>query len=145
MQVTPEGGPARILPLMQRETLIGYVFCKGKGVKFTGDYFSKRFKSACIKAGIDKSIHFHSLRHSFASNLAQKGVSIYKIKELLGHSSISTTEIYSHLNLDSLREAIKTLDDSPEHLTMISTSSNREFISSERNSLSHLRIFSLKG
>ncbi|MHB9004795.1 MAG: tyrosine-type recombinase/integrase, partial [Coriobacteriia bacterium] len=122
-----------------------YVFCKSKGVKFTGDYFSKRFKSACLKAGIDKSIHFHSLRHSFASNLVQKGVSLYKIKELLGHSSISTTEIYSHLNLDSLRDAIKTLDDSPEHLTMISTSSNREFISSERNSLSHLRIFSLKG
>ncbi len=145
VQVTPEGGPARILPLMQRETLIGYVFCKGKGVRFTGDYFSKRFKSACIKAGIDKSIHFHSLRHSFASNLVQKGVSLYKIKELLGHSSISTTEIYSHLNLDSLRDAIKTLDDSPEHLAMISTTGNREFISSERNSLSSLRIFSLKG
>jgi len=122
-----------------------YVFCKSKGVKFTGDYFSKRFKSACLKAGIDKSIHFHSLRHSFASNLVQKGVSLYKIKELLGHSSISTTEIYSHLNLDSLRDAIKTLDDSPEHLAMISTTGNREFISSERNSLSHLRIFSLKG
>ena len=122
-----------------------YVFCKGKGVKFTGDYFSKRFKSACLKAGIDKSIHFHSLRHSFASNLVQKGVSLYKIKELLGHSSVSTTEIYSHLNLDSLREAIKTLDDSPENLIMISNSSNSEFISSERNSLSHLRIFSLKG
>lgn len=122
-----------------------YVFCKGKGVKFTGDYFSKRFKSACIKAGIDKSIHFHSLRHSFASNLVQKGVSLYKIKELLGHSSISTTEIYSHLNLESLREAIKALDDPAEQLNNFSTSNNSGFVSSERNSLSSLRIFSLKG
>ncbi len=88
-----------------------YVFCKSNGEKFTGDHFSRRFKSACKKAGIDKSIHFHSLRHSFASNLAQQGVSLYKIKELLGHASITTTEIYSHLNIDSLRDAISKLDD----------------------------------
>ncbi len=87
-----------------------YVFSKPNGEPFTGDYFSKRFKRACKSAGIDKAIHFHSLRHSFASNLAQKGVNLYTIKELLGHSSITTTEIYSHLNMDSLREAIKTID-----------------------------------
>ena len=59
---------------------------------------------------MDKGFHFHSLRHSFASNLAQQGVSLYTIKELLGHSSISTTEIYSHLNMETLREAIMVLD-----------------------------------
>ncbi len=64
-----------------------------------------------MAADIDGAIHFHSLRHSFASNLAQKGVSLYVIKELLGHSSITTTEIYSHLNMDSLREAVGKLDD----------------------------------
>ena len=87
-----------------------YVFCKPNGFPFTGDFISKRFKKACKAVGTDKAIHFHSLRHSFASNLAQKGVSLYTIKELLGHSSISTTEIYSHLNMDSLKEAIKTFD-----------------------------------
>ncbi|MFA5805426.1 MAG: tyrosine-type recombinase/integrase [Melioribacteraceae bacterium] len=87
-----------------------YVFCKANGKAFTGDYVSKKFKRACRAAGIDSAIHFHSLRHSFASNLAQKGVSLYVIKELLGHSSISTTEIYSHLNMDSLREAIGKFD-----------------------------------
>ena len=87
-----------------------YVFCKTNGLPFTGDFISKRFKSACKAAGTDKAIHFHSLRHSFASNLAQKSVSLYTIKELLGHSSISTTEIYSHLNMDSLKDAIKTFD-----------------------------------
>ena len=87
-----------------------YVFCKPNGFPFTGDFISKMFKRTCKAAGIDKAIHFHSLRHSFASNLAQRGISLYTIKELLGHSSISTTEIYSHLNMDSLKEAIKTLD-----------------------------------
>lgn len=89
-----------------------YVFCKRDGEIFCSDYVSKSFKKACKLAGIDKSIHFHSLRHSFASNLAQKGISLYIIKELLGHSSISTTEIYSHLNMDSLKDAIKTFDTS---------------------------------
>ncbi len=87
-----------------------YLFSKDDGKRFTGDYISKRFKLACKTAGVDNSIHFHSLRHSFASNLVQKGVPLYTIKELLGHSSISTTEIYSHLNMDTLRDAIKKLD-----------------------------------
>ncbi len=89
-----------------------FVFCKSNGVRFTGDYISKIFKLACKAANLDNAIHFHSLRHSFASNLVQKGVPLYTIKELLGHSSISTTEIYSHLNIDSLREAIMKLDTS---------------------------------
>ena len=67
-----------------------YIFCKTDGMRFCSDYVSKSFKKACNNAGIDKSIHFHSLRHSFASNLAQKGISLYIIKELLGHSSITT-------------------------------------------------------
>ncbi len=92
----------------------GYVFCKSNGTKFSGDHISRSFKLACENAGVDKAIHFHSLRHSFASNLVQQGVSLYKVKELLGHASITTTEIYSHLNIDSLREAIRTLDSSRE-------------------------------
>lgn len=103
-----------ILSQQKRKKVIpinkAYLFCKDNGKRFTGDYISKRFKLACKTAGADPSIHFHSLRHSFASNLVQKGVPLYTIKELLGHSSISTTEIYSHLNMDSLREAISKLD-----------------------------------
>jgi len=93
-----------------------FIFGKPNGAAFTGDYFSKRFKKACKAADIDSAIHFHSLRHSFASNLAQKGVSLYVIKELLGHSSITTTEIYSHLNMDSLREAVGRLDEGSKKL-----------------------------
>ena len=88
----------------------GYVFCKKDGSKYCGNYVSRKFKDACIAAGVDNAIHFHSLRHSVASNLVEKGVPLYTRKELLGHSSISTTEIYSHLNMETLREAIKKLD-----------------------------------
>lgn len=102
--------PLSVSPFIKGGEGALYVFAKSNGDPFTGDHFSKRFKRACKAAGIDKSIHFHSLRHSFASNLVQKGVSLYTIKELLGHSSITTTEIYSHLNMDSLKEAIETLN-----------------------------------
>jgi site-specific recombinase XerD len=94
----------------RQEVNEGFVFCKPDGSAYTGDYASKCFKDACRTLGNDEGIHFHSLRHSFASNLVQKGVSLYVVKELLGHSSISTTEIYSHLNVESLREAVKKLD-----------------------------------
>jgi site-specific recombinase XerD len=114
------GTPSCVLPpakagqaLKKGGEVFGFVFCKNNGKRFTGDYISKSFKLACKTAGVDNSIHFHSLRHSFASNLVQKGVPLYTIKELLGHSSISTTEIYSHLNMDSLRDAIKLLDETP--------------------------------
>ncbi len=99
-----------IFNLRKKENSSGYVFCKPSGTIYTGNFIPKEFKKACKSAAIDKDIHFHSLRHSFASSLVQKSVSLYAIKELLGHSSIKTTEIYSHLNIDSLRDAISVLD-----------------------------------
>ncbi|KUG26669.1 hypothetical protein ASZ90_003491 [hydrocarbon metagenome] len=115
--------PSCVLPTPRRTSLEkgekkSYVFCKENGERYTGDYFSKRFKKACRDAGLNEAYHFHSLRHSFASNLAQRGVSIYVIKDLLGHSSISTTEIYSHLNVDSLREAVGKLNKPPLRLLL---------------------------
>ncbi len=123
------GNNPPLYPLQGGEHNIGYLFCKDDGERFTGDYFSRRFKRACKAAGMDKAIHFHSLRHSFASNLAQQGVSLYVIKELLGHSSISTTEIYSHLNMESLRDAVRKLDSlhtkgEGEHLKLINGGKN---------------------
>ncbi len=86
-----------------------YVFSKMKDIKFNNDFVSKSFKKAVRKATLDDRIHFHTLRHSFASNLVQKGVSIYVVKELLGHEDISTTQIYSHLQTDNLLKAIDLL------------------------------------
>jgi len=80
-----------------------FVFTKENNYPYTNDYISKTFKKAVKKTELNQTIHFHSLRHSFASTLIKNGVSIYSLKELLGHSSISVTEIYSHLNMDTLK------------------------------------------
>jgi len=85
---------------------INFVFEKKGGCKYSTDYLSKMFKKAVRKSRINSKIHFHSLRHSFASNLIREGASIYHIKSLLGHSSISVTEIYSHVDMNSLRKTV---------------------------------------
>jgi len=86
-----------------------YVFGKTNTFPFHNDYVSSSFKMACRKAKMKEEIHFHTLRHSFASNLVIKGVPIIVIMELLGHSSITTTEIYSHTNMEALQSAVSHL------------------------------------
>ncbi len=86
-----------------------YLFYRIKGVKLAPDFVSKRFKKSVLAAGINNRVHFHSLRHSTASLLAQRGVSLLVIKELLGHSSLKVTEIYSHLQRSDLTNAIQQL------------------------------------
>lgn len=71
---------------------------------------SKKFKYYVIKAGINPHLKFHSLRHSFASWLVQRGVSIYEVSKLLGHSDIKVTEIYSHLRAEDLRNSVNLLN-----------------------------------
>jgi len=88
----------------------GYVFANKNGYHFNSDYVSKSFKKACRSAGMDERIHFHSLRHSFASALVQNEASLYAVKDILGHRSIVTTEIYSHMNTKTLHRAVALLD-----------------------------------
>jgi integrase len=87
-----------------------YVFYRIKGIKLNEDFVSRYFKKVVRLVGLPDDIHFHTLRHSFASNLVQRGISIYSVKELLGHKSIVTTMIYSHLNRESLIKAISCLE-----------------------------------
>lgn len=82
------------------------VFIKEDGFKYSLDYVSKEFKKAVRASAMSEDIHFHTLRHSFASNLVQKNVPIYTVQKLLGHSSVTTTEIYAHLNTQDLVLAI---------------------------------------
>ncbi len=86
-----------------------YVFYRVLGVKLNVDYLSKNFKRAVRAAGIGDQIHLHTLRHSFASCLVQKGVSLYVIRDLLGHSDLKTTQIYSHLQQQNLFDAVNLL------------------------------------
>lgn len=55
-------------------------------------------------------IKFHSLRHSFCTNLISKGINIYFVKELAGHQSVLTTQRYTHLKNGDLQKAIEVLD-----------------------------------
>jgi integrase len=80
------------------------------GEKFKHEFLSKRFKKYVIKAKLNPKLKFHSLRHTFASWLVQKGVSIYHISKLLGHANVETTEIYSHLRTEDLRASINLLN-----------------------------------
>jgi site-specific recombinase XerD len=77
-----------------------------QGERLSKDYISKKFKKYVIQSKIDKRLHFHSLRHSFASLLVQQGVSIYAVQKFLGHSTIAVTQIYSHLQPESLHSEV---------------------------------------
>lgn len=76
------------------------------GRKFNEDFVSKQFKKSLRASGLNDEIHLHTLRHSFCSNLVQKGVSLYIVKELAGHQNITTTQNYSHLTQNSLSNAV---------------------------------------
>jgi len=94
--------------LIKRIKSRGFVFTRHK-THFTQHYSCKKLYQACRKAGLRK-IGWHKLRHTFASHLAQNGVAIQAIKELLGHADITTTMRYAHLNPSALRAAMNVLE-----------------------------------
>jgi site-specific recombinase XerD len=95
-----------ILKTKQGRDASGYVFTMN-GKQIFADWITHLFKRYVRLANLsNESIHFHSLRHSFASWLAQDGTSVYVIKDLLGHSDVKTTQIYSHLQPESLHAEV---------------------------------------
>jgi site-specific recombinase XerD len=80
------------------------------GKKIDQNFISHKFKKYIRKLPINPKLNFHSFRHTFASWLVQRGVSIYVVSRLLGHSDIKTTQIYAHLRSDDLLTAVEILN-----------------------------------
>lgn len=89
----------------------GYVFLTNRGSKYTQRAIQKIIENAAMKAGIRKSITPHTLRHSFATHLLENGTDIRYIRDLLGHSDISTTLIYTKVSNKNIRNIKSPLDD----------------------------------
>lgn len=81
-----------------------YLFLNNHGNRITRQGFFKIIKRIAKEKGIDKDLSPHTLRHSFASHLLKYGADLRTIQELLGHSDISTTQIYTHITNEELRK-----------------------------------------
>lgn len=89
-----------------------YLFeAEKRGTAYSSRSAQKVFQRAKLKAGIRKEVSFHSLRHSFATHLLEKGTDIRYIKDILGHFDIKTTERYTHVARETLVHIASPLDD----------------------------------
>lgn len=94
----------------QRQAHQTYLFSGPKG-QISPRNLQKIVKKAAQKAEIDKQVHPHTLRHSFATHLLESGTDIRLIQELLGHSSISTTQLYTHVSSEELKKIKSPIDE----------------------------------
>lgn len=125
LKVEGKGGKIRLVPLAEytvnliREYIAevrsqskinskfsDYVFINGRGSKMSRVIVFLIIKELAQKAGVKKKVSPHTFRHSFATHLLQNGADLRYIQEMLGHSSITTTQIYTHLETEELREVI---------------------------------------
>ena len=92
-----------IRPNMMIKGENNYIFINNHGNKMTRQAVFKIIKKECVNKGITKNISPHTLRHTFATHLLENGADLRVIQELLGHSDISTTQIYTHVSNDKLK------------------------------------------
>ncbi|MBQ2540697.1 MAG: site-specific tyrosine recombinase XerD [Paludibacteraceae bacterium] len=83
-----------------------FAFLNRRGAPLTRVMVFTIIKRLCLEAGIRKNISPHTLRHSFATHMLQNGADLRIIQQLLGHEDITTTEIYTHVEVQDLRRAI---------------------------------------
>jgi integrase/recombinase XerD len=83
------------------------VFLNRRGKQLTRNMIFLIVKEAAVAAGVDKNVSPHTFRHSFATHLLEGGADLRIVQQLLGHESITTTEIYTHLDMQYLRETLR--------------------------------------
>ena len=123
IKVRGKGGKERLIPLgeqavaglqvylsgprtrLMRGQRTPYVFVNGRGEGMTRQGFWKLLRGYARQAGIGKPISPHTLRHSFATHLLERGADLRSVQQMLGHSDISTTQIYTHVLEARLRAA----------------------------------------
>ena len=94
----------RMQPLRGNEDIL---FLNNRGVKLSRVMIFLIIKALVKKAGIKKTVSPHTLRHSFATHLVEGGADLRAVQEMLGHESITTTEIYTHLDREFLRKTLE--------------------------------------
>ena len=122
LRVVGKGSKERIVPLHEtacsalrnyfekaRPCLLkgssSYVFLSSRGNKMSANAIRLVFKQALAAAGLDSSLSPHAMRHSFATDLLAGGADLRSVQEMLGHASLSTTQIYTHMAPERLQEA----------------------------------------
>jgi len=83
------------------------LFLNNRGSKLSRVMIFYIIKDLALKAGIKKTVSPHTFRHSFATHLVEGGANLRAVQEMLGHASITTTEIYTHLNREFLRKTLE--------------------------------------
>jgi integrase/recombinase XerD len=116
-RMVPLGGPARrslerylreVRPRLDRGEGAGIVFLNQRGRALTRMTVWNLVKQSAERAGITRNVSPHTLRHTFATHLLEGGADLTAVQELLGHADISTTQIYTHVDREYLREVHRT-------------------------------------
>jgi len=94
-------------PKLQRSHRQTALFLNTRGGRLTRQGFWKILRHWAKQAGIKKDISPHMLRHSFATHLLRGGADLRSVQEMLGHADLTTTQIYTHLDMGSLRDVYK--------------------------------------